>query len=123
MKSVGYILTEIELEEMMHSVDSNDNGLIGLKEFRTMISKNINDEMNINTSIEAFGIFDKSRSEKINSNLIKELLLKKDNSNKDLDFTEEEVNEIFSNIEMENNYIDYRELVKSTFNIFMSEDE
>ena len=122
MKSLGYKLTEIELEEMVKSVDSNGNGLIGLKEFKHMISTNINDEMNINTSIEAFGIFDKGRTEKINSNVLRELLLKKDKTDKELDFTEEEIDDIFKNIEIKDFQIDYIALVKSTFDIFATED-
>jgi Ca2+-binding EF-hand superfamily protein len=122
MKSLGYQLTEIELEEMIKSVDNDSNGLIGLKEFKRMIASNINDDMNINTSIEAFGIFDKGRTEKINVNVLKELLLKKDKNNQILDFTEEEINDIFKNIDIKENEIDYISLVKSTFDIFATED-
>ena len=123
MKSMGYKLSEIELEEIIKSVDTNGNGIIGLKEFRTMIAKNINDEMNTNISIEAFGIFDKGRTERMNCDILKALLLTKDKSRRELDFTEEEIEDIFKNINIDNdNNFNYRELVKSTFDIFSIDD-
>jgi Ca2+-binding EF-hand superfamily protein len=88
-----------------------------------MIAKNINDETNIKFSIEAFGIFDKGRTEKINKGIVKELLMTKDISHPELDFNEQEIEEIFKHIEIDNNdMINYTDIVKSTFDIFSTND-
>ncbi len=120
MSSLGYTLTEIELEQMINDIDEDGNGLIGIKEFRNLLTKSIKDELTINTSLEAFGIFDKYKCEKINKDNLKEILL---SDNGDINFTREEVDEILILINKdENDDINYRDLIKNSFDIFNTED-
>jgi len=120
MRSLGYKVTEIELEDMINQVDDDGNGLIGIKEFRNLMMKSIKDEFTVNTSIEAFAIFDKYQADRINCTTLKEILLSK---NGDTQFTEDEVNELLASLNKDNNDdVNYRDLIKNCFDIFNTED-
>ena len=84
------------------------------------LTKSIKDEFSINTSLEAFGIFDKYKTERINSEVLKDILLSK---NGDTQFNEEEVTELLGSLNKDNNNdVNYRDLIKSCFDIFNTEE-
>lgn len=120
MRSLGYKVTEIELEDMINEIDEDGNGLIGLKEFRNLLTKSIKDDFTFNTSIEAFGIFDKYKTERINCDTLKDILL---SSGGDTEFTENELEELLGSLQKDDNMdVNYRDLVKNCFDIFNAED-
>ena len=120
IRTLGYKVTEIELEEMINEIDEDGNGLISIKEFRNLLTKSIKDDFTVNTSIEAFGIFDKYKTERINCDTLKDILL---SNNGGAQFTEIEVEEMLGSLKKDENMdVNYRELVKSFFDIFNTED-
>lgn len=120
MRSLGHKLSEIELEDMINEIDEDGNGLIGIKEFRNLLTKSIKDDYTINTSIEAFGTFDKYKTERISCDTLKDILL---SGNGDTQFTENEVAELLESLNKDDNDdVNYRELVKNCFDIFNTED-
>jgi calmodulin len=120
IRTLGYKVTEIELEEMINEIEEDGNGLISIKEFRNLLTKSIKDDFTINTSMEAFGIFDKFKTERINCDTLKDILL---SNNGDAQFTQIEVEEMLGSLKKDENMdVNYRELVKSCFDIFNTED-
>lgn len=118
VKSLGYVMSEIELESLISEVDEDGNGMIGLKEFRSIIMKSIRDDFTLDTSMEAFALFDKYRTQKINNNVLRAILLTKSN---ETNFSEEEVNDLFAILPKDpNGEMNYKDIIKSAFDIFNS---
>jgi len=122
MRNLGYKVTDIELEEMINEIDEDGNGFIGLKEFRNILTKSIKDEFSINTSIEAFAIFDQTKTDKINQGVLKKILLE-DYTGETKNEKEQEIEDLFNSLNIDKNgNINYRDLVKNCFDIFNTED-
>lgn len=115
MRKLGYRPTIVELQEMIDEIDKDKSGQIGFDEFKIIMTKTIKDEFTINSSIEAFGFFDKNKTEKFNkATLLNTLLTKGDNQ-----YSESELSDLLKYVNFdENDEFNYRELILETFNSF-----
>ena len=116
MKKLGYLPSDLELREMMEEVAKEHPGQITYEEFKYILSKPIKDEMTVNSTIEAFAIFDKKMKGKIKKEDLKNILLTRGEQN----MTEEEIQDLLDHyVDFdENGEIDYKNFVKKTFDIF-----
>lgn len=115
MHKLGYKPTIVELQEMLDEVDKDKNGKIGFNEFKYLMTKTIKDEFTQCSSIEAFSVFDRHKIGKISKDeLINILLTKGDNP-----MDSSEVQDLVKYVQFDNdNYINYSEFVKNTFDLF-----
>jgi calmodulin len=115
MRKLGYRPTLVELQEMIDEVDKDKQGQIGFEEFKIIMTKTIRDEFTQNSSIEAFAVFDKSKSGKIKKENLLNILMTKGDQNMD----ENEINELMKYIPFdESEEINYKDFVKQTFDLF-----
>jgi hypothetical protein len=115
MRKLGYHPTLVELQEMIDEVDKDKHGQIGFEEFKIIMTKTIRDEFTQNSSIEAFAVFDKSKSGKIKKDNLFNILMTKGDQNMD----ENEIFELMKQIPFDDNEeINYRDFVKNTFDLF-----
>jgi len=115
MRKLGYRPTLVELQEMIDEVDKDKSGQIGFDEFKLIMTKTIKDEFTINSSIEAFAVFDKNKTEKFKKDVLLNILLTKG----DKEFSEGEINDLLKYINFdENDEINYKEFILDTFNSF-----
>jgi Ca2+-binding EF-hand superfamily protein len=115
MRKLGYHPTLVELQEMIDEVDKDKQGNIGFEEFKMIMTKTIRDEFTQNSSIEAFAVFDKSKSGKIRRENLQNILMTKGDQNME----ENEIMELMKHIPFDDNdEINYRDFVKNTFDLF-----
>jgi Ca2+-binding EF-hand superfamily protein len=115
MRKLGYHPTMVELQEMIDEVDRDRHGSIGFEDFKTIMTRTIRDEFTQNSSIEAFAVFDKSKSDKISKDVLLNIL----NTKGDQNLSPEEINEIMSYaFQGDEDHLNYRDFVKNTFDLF-----
>ena len=116
MRKCGYKPSDLELREMMEEVAKEHPGQITYEEFKYILSKPIKDELTVNSTIEAFSVFDKMMKGKIKKDDLKNILLSRGEQN----MTEEEIQDLLDHyVDFdENGEIDYKNFVKKTFDLF-----
>ena len=116
MRKLGYRPSDLELREMMEEVAKEHPGQITYEEFKYILSKPIKDELTVNSTIEAFAVFDKRIKGKIKKEDLKNILLTRGEQN----MTEEEIQDLLDHyVDFdENGEIDYKNFVKKTFELF-----
>jgi len=116
MRKLGYKPTLVELQEMMEEAAKEHPGQITFEEFKNILKKSVKNEFTFNSSVEAFSIFDKKNTGKINKDLIKNILLTRGEQN----MTEAEIQDLIDHYMDfdENGEIDYKTFVKQTFELF-----
>ncbi len=115
MRKLGYRITLLDLQEMIDQVDKDKSGQIGFDEFKLIMTKTIRDEFTINSSIEAFAVFDKNKTEKLKKDMLMNILLTKG----DKEFSENEIIDLMKYIDFDvNDEINYKDLITDTFNSF-----
>lgn len=115
MRKLGYYPTLVELQEMIDEVDKAKHGQIGFEEFKTIMTKTIRDEFTQNSSIEAFAVFDKAKSGKINREALEKILTTKGGQKMNM----REIEELMKYIPFdEMDEINYKDFVKQTFDMF-----
>ena len=116
MRKCGYKPSDLELREMMEEVAREHPGQITYDEFKNILTKSIKDELTINSTIDAFAIFDKTSKGKIKKEDLKNILLTRGEQN----MTEEEIQDLIDHyIEYdENGEVNYNNFVKNTFELF-----
>ena len=115
MRKLGYRPTLVELQEMIDEVDKDKSGEIGFDEFKAIMTKTIRDEFTQNSSIEAFAVFDKSKTGKIKVEELRSIL--KNTGDQLMD--DKEIDELLSYVPFDqDDQIDYKEFVKKTFELF-----
>ena len=116
MRKLGYKPTLVELQEMMEEAAKEHPGQITFEEFKNILKKSVKNEFSFNSSVEAFSIFDKKNKDKINKDLIKNILLTRGEQN----MTEAEIQDLIDHYMDfdENGEIDYKTFVKQTFELF-----
>ena len=116
MRKLGYKPTLVELQEMMEEAAKEHPGQITYEEFKNILKKSIKDEFTFNSSVEAFSIFDKNKTGKINKDLLKNILLTRGEQN----MTEIEIEDLLNHYMDfdENGDVDYKQFVKQTFELF-----
>ena len=116
MRKLGYRPSDLELREMMEEVAKEHPGQITYEEFKYILSKPIKDELTVNSTIEAFSVFDKMMKGKIKKDDLKNILLSRGEQN----MTEEEIQDLLDHyVDFdENGEIDYKNFVKKTFDLF-----
>ena len=116
MRKLGYRPSDLELREMMEEFAKEHPGQITYEEFKYILSKPIKDELTVNSTIEAFSVFDKMMKGKIKKDDLKNILLSRGEQN----MTEEEIQDLLDHyVDFdENGEIDYKNFVKKTFDLF-----
>lgn len=115
MQKLGYKPTLVEIQEMIDEVDKDKNGCISFDEFKYLMTKTIKDDFTVNSSIEAFSVFDTNKTGKITRNELINILGMKGESI----LTTTEILELMKNITFgENDEINYADFVKTTLDLF-----
>ena len=116
MRKIGHRTSDVELREIMEIVAKDNPGGITYENFKYILNKQIKDELTLNTTKEAFGVFDKMMKGKIKKEDLKNILLTRGEQN----MTEEEIQDLIDHyIEYdENGEVNYNNFVKSTFELF-----
>lgn len=116
MRKLGYRPTLVELQEMMEEVGKDHQGQITFGEFKHIMTKTIRDEFTLNSTVEAFAVFDKNKTGKIKKEALQNILLTKGEQN----MTEGEVQDLLDHyITFDaNGEIDYKDFVMDTFKLF-----
>ena len=116
MRKIGHRPSDIELRELMEVVAKEHHGGITYDEFKYILNKQIKDELTINSTMEAFSVFDKMMKGKIKKEDLKNILLTRGEQN----MTEEEIQDLIDHyIEFdENGEVNYNHFVKNTFELF-----
>ena len=116
MRKLGYRPSDLELREMMEEVAKDHPGQITYEEFKYILSKPIKDELTVNSTIEAFAVFDKMMKGKIKKDDLKNILMTRGEQN----MTEDEIQDLLDHyVDFdENGEIDYNNFVKKTFDLF-----
>lgn len=110
MKKLGLSPTQVELQEMLDEIDNDKTGEVNFSAFKKLMTKSINDDFIFTSCLEAFSIFDKSKSGKLERREIVKILQK--SCFMELD----DVNTLLENIQFDSNHeIDYNEFVRETF--------
>ena len=74
LKSLGIVVTNDELTEMINEVDIEGNGTVDFKEFILLMARKMRDYDNDDEYIEAFKIFDKNLDDLISVEEMKEVM-------------------------------------------------
>ena len=116
MRKIGHRPSDIELREIMEVVAKEHPGGITYDEFKYILNKQIKDELTVNSTMEAFSVFDKMMKGKIKKEDLKNILLTRGEQN----MTEEEIQDLIDHyIEYdENGEVNYNHFVKNTFELF-----
>lgn len=112
MKKLGLNPTQVEIEEMLEEADNEGNGQIDFYAFKRMLTKTLKDDFTLQAILEAFSIFDKNKTGKIEKREIVNILMKS------CYMERHEVDDLLDDICNEfdeNNEIDYNVFVKETF--------
>ena len=116
MRKLGYRPSDLDLREMMEEVAKEHPGQITYNEFKYILSKPIKDELSVNSTIEAFSVFDKMMKGKIKKEDLKNILLTRGIQN----MTEKEIQDLLDHYTDfdENGEMEYKNFVKKTFDLF-----
>ena len=116
MRKIGHRPSDLELREIMEVVSREHPGGITFQDFKNILNKQIKDELTLNTTKEAFGVFDKMMKGKIKKEDLKNILLTRGEQN----MTEEEIKDLIDHyVEYdENGEVNYNNFVKNTFELF-----
>ncbi len=115
MQKLGYRPTLVELQEMLDEVDKDRNGKIGFEDFKILMTRTIRDDFAQTSSIEAFSVFDKQKSGKINKNDLINILMTKG----EFAMSQEEIEDLLKYVQFnEDNEINYAEFIRNTFDLF-----
>ena len=113
MRKLGYRPTLVELQEMIDEVDKDKSGQIGFDEFKLIMTRTIRDEFTINSSIEAFAVFDNNKTMKYKKDELLNILKTKG----DHKYSESELIDLLKYVNFDDNEeIDYKEFILDTFN-------
>ena len=109
--------TQNEIAEMIQEEDSNVDGMLNFEEFQRIIFRMIGDKESEEGVLDAFKIFDKDRSGKLEYKELKSILM-----NTGDNLSEEDVENLLDSVKFdENNQIDYYEFVRKMFNFGYSQ--
>ena len=116
MRKIGHRPSDLELREIMEIVSKEHPGGITFDDFKYILNKEIKDELTVNSTKEAFAVFDKMMKGKIKKENLKNILLNRGEQN----MTEEEIQDLIDHyIEYdENGEVNYNNFVKDTFELF-----
>ena len=116
MRKIGHRPSDLELREIMEIVSKEHPGGITFDDFKYILNKEIKDELTVNSTKEAFAVFDKMMKGKIKKENLKNILLNRGEQN----MTEEEIQDLINHyIEYdENGEVNYNNFVKDTFELF-----
>ncbi len=116
MRKIGHRPSDLELREIMELVSREHPGGISFQDFKNILNKQIKDELTLNTTKEAFGVFDKMMKGKIKKEDLKNILMTRGEQN----MTEEEIKDLIEHyVEYdENGEVNYNNFVKNTFELF-----
>ena len=116
MRKIGHRPSDSELREIMEVVAREHPGGITYDDFKNIINKQIKDDLTVNSTKEAFSVFDKMMKGKIKKEDLKNILLTRGEQN----MTEEEIKDLVDHyIEFdENGEVNYNNFVKNTFEVF-----
>ena len=116
MRKIGHRPSDLELREIMEVVSREHPGGISFQDFKNILNKQIKDELTLNTTKEAFGVFDKMMKGKIKKEDLKNILMTRGEQN----MTEEEIKDLIEHyVEYdENGEVNYNKIVKNTFELF-----
>ena len=116
MRKIGHRPSDSELREIMEVVAREHPGGITYDDFKNIINKQITDDLTVNSTKEAFSVFDKLMKGKIKKEDLKNILLTRGEQN----MTEEEIKDLVDHyIEFdENGEVNYNNFVKNTFEVF-----
>ena len=116
MRKIGHRPSDSELREIMEVVAREHPGGITYDDFKNIINKQIKDDLTVNSTKEAFTVFDKMMKGKIKKEDLKNILLTRGEQN----MTEEEIKDLVDHyIEFdENGEVNYNNFVKNTFEVF-----
>jgi calmodulin len=116
MRKIGHRPSDSELREIMEVVAREHPGGIAYDDFKNIINKQIKDDLTVNSTKEAFSVFDKMMKGKIKKEDLKNILLTRGEQN----MTEEEIKDLVDHyIEFdENGEVNYNNFVKNTFELF-----
>ena len=116
MRKIGHRPSDSELREIMEVVAREHPGGITYDDFKNIINKQIKDDLTVNSTKEAFTVFDKMMKGKIKKEDLKNILLTRGEQN----MTEEEIKDLVDHyIEFdENGEVNYNNFVKDTFELF-----
>ena len=116
MRKIGHRPSDSELREIMEVVAREHPGGITYDDFKNIINKQIKDDLTVNSTKEAFTVFDKMMKGKIKKEDLKNILLTRGEQN----MTEEEIQDLIDHyIEYdENGEVNYNNFVKDTFELF-----
>ena len=115
MRKIGHRPSDLELREIMEIVSKEHPGGITFDDFKYILNKEIKDELTVNSTKEAFAVFDKMMKGKIKKENLKNILLNRGEQN----MTEEEIQDLIDHyIEYdENGEVNYNNFVKDTFEL------
>ena len=116
IRKIGHRPSDLELREIMEIVSKEHPGGITFDDFKYILNKEIKDELTVNSTKEAFAVFDKMMKGKIKKENLKNILLNRGEQN----MTEEEIQDLINHyIEYdENGEVNYNNFVKDTFELF-----
>ena len=116
MRKIGHRPSDSELREIMEVVAREHPGGITYDDFKNIINKQIKDDLTVNSTKEAFSVFDKMMKGKIKKEDLKNILLTRGEQN----MTEEEIKDLVDHyIEFdENGEVNYNNFVKNSFEVF-----
>lgn len=112
MKKLGLNPTKVEIQEMLEIMDKENIGQIDFENFKKIMTKSINDDFLIDSSIEAFSLFDKNKSGKLEKKELIKILV--DLCYMDKEEAEELISEEYFD---DKNEIDYIKFVRDTFDL------
>jgi calmodulin len=108
LRSLGHDPTEIELNDMIVDVDSDEDGKIDFNEFIQIMHKRAKDSDIEEELIEAFRIFDKESEGKISSSEFRHIMLTLGER-----LSEDEIDEMIKEADWKGEgYINYKDFVK-----------
>ena len=116
MRKIGHRTSDLELREIVEIVAREHPGGITYDDFKYILNKPIKEELTVNSTKEAFSVFDKMMKGKIKKEDLKNILLTRGEQN----MTEEEIQDLIDHyIEYdENGEVNYNNFVKTTFDLF-----
>ena len=116
MRKIGHRTSDVELREIMEIVAKEHPSGITYENFKYILNKQIKDELTVNSTTEAFSVFDTMMKGKIKKEDLKNILLTRGEQN----MTEEEIQDLIDHyIEYdENGEVNYNNFVKNTFELF-----
>jgi len=108
MRMLGHDLKQYQLEDCIAIVDADGSGSVDFEEFLDLMRMKTRESQEEAEVKEAFRILDRANKGEINTEVIKEILMKLDE-----EMTEDEVDEMISEIDEDGSgWVDYEEFKK-----------